>query len=378
MAINNGGRTFVREDWLAKLGIAPPKTRAEFEAMLYAFRDNAATLLGEENADKMIPMTLGQQIGWGLRDLVFSYVPEDFSDRDTYLYRKGDELFLIPETKEAYRLVNKWYNDKLIWQDFPLSTTGDTGAKDLIKAGYVGSYMQNWDTPWRDGEEGEQLNMQNQVGPEAAFIPVGTFENEAGLHRYYMGAATDRNIFFPMTNEEPVASLLYLNWITDIDNSVYLQVGDDGVNHTAMPDGSVQMIQATGADIMNSVNNIDYTMTINGLRLPTEEALVASIGYNYPGIDPKYVAMGFDQSYLDIKHAKNLNCGPIAAEVGIETALNEKRDIFLVNAVVAAPDQFDAVYDAGMADYMSSGGQAILDERIAAWSATYGDVENID
>ena len=31
--------------------------------------------------------------------------------------------------------------------------------------------------------------------------------------------------------------------------------------------------------------------------------------------------------------------------------------------VVAAPEQFDSIYDAGMEDYLASGGQDIIDER---------------
>ena len=46
--------TFVREDWLKKLGLDEPRTLEEFEDMLRAFRDNAELLLGAD-ADKMIP-----------------------------------------------------------------------------------------------------------------------------------------------------------------------------------------------------------------------------------------------------------------------------------------------------------------------------------
>jgi putative aldouronate transport system substrate-binding protein len=31
------------------------------------------------------------------------------------------------------------------------------------------------------------------------------------------------------------------------------------------------------------------------------------------------------------------------------------------------------VWDAGMADYLASGGQAILDERMAKWIAAFGE-----
>ena len=47
--------TFIREDWLAMLGLAVPTTMEEFEAALYAFKENAEMLLGED-ADKIVPL----------------------------------------------------------------------------------------------------------------------------------------------------------------------------------------------------------------------------------------------------------------------------------------------------------------------------------
>jgi putative aldouronate transport system substrate-binding protein len=51
--------------------------------------------------------------------------------------------------------------------------------------------------------------------------------------------------------------------------------------------------------------------------------------------------------------------------------LSEKRDTFLTKSVVASPDKFDSVYDSGMKDYLNSGGQAIIDERKAAYEKVY-------
>jgi putative aldouronate transport system substrate-binding protein len=51
--------------------------------------------------------------------------------------------------------------------------------------------------------------------------------------------------------------------------------------------------------------------------------------------------------------------------------LTAKRDTFLPQAVAAPVDQFDAVYDAGMEDYLASGGQAIIDERTEAYAKYY-------
>jgi putative aldouronate transport system substrate-binding protein len=53
-------------------------------------------------------------------------------------------------------------------------------------------------------------------------------------------------------------------------------------------------------------------------------------------------------------------------------ALAEKRDKLLIQAVVAKPEEFDTVWDRGYADYLRSGGQAIIDERRAKYEKYYG------
>ena len=59
------------------------------------------------------------------------------------------------------------------------------------------------------------------------------------------------------------------------------------------------------------------------------------------------------------------------------TSLGSKRDILYDNVILADPADFDAQWDSYMSDYLSSGGQAIIDERTAKWQAKYGDSKTI-
>ena len=56
----------------------------------------------------------------------------------------------------------------------------------------------------------------------------------------------------------------------------------------------------------------------------------------------------------------------IEAEQEYGTRLPEFRDTMLNKAVTASVEDFDAVYDQGMDDYLANGGQAIIDERAAS------------
>ena len=87
-AVTNRINTFVRKDWLDKLGLEEPTTRQEFEDMIIAFRDNADTLLGAD-ADKMIPYSVSYDVGWRAALLIESFIDADVSDYEYYVNRIG-------------------------------------------------------------------------------------------------------------------------------------------------------------------------------------------------------------------------------------------------------------------------------------------------
>ena len=361
--------TFVREDWLKKLNIPEPTTLEEFENMLYAFQKNAELLLGSD-ADKMVPFSTSFDVGWACNNLLVSFVPDNTSEKDLYVYGFDDRQLLWPGYKEGVRKLNEWYNAKLIWQDFPLYKEGDTTEGNMCKAGYVGAIIQNWDNPYRDGDEGIHANLQ-RISPDAAYIAVDPFPNDAGKYKKLLYSSVDRKVFFPATNKEPIASLMYLDWISTFENRKFLQIGEEGVTHEVMPDGAIKLIAATGDKIMNSGNNIDYTITINGLELGDPDLTARSLALGYAGVDARFIQKSFEIANRDGFVPQNFNVGEIKAEEGMGQVLKEKRDILLAQAIICPTDQFDEVWDELFQDYLNSGGQAIIDERLAAYEKFY-------
>ena len=163
--VNNARiNTFIRKDWLDKLNLTMPTNKAEFEERLIAFRDNAELLLGEDAA-KMVPYSTSYDIGWRNNNLTVSFVPDDITDEELYIRGYDDRQQFLPGAKEAMRLLNKWYNEKLVWQDFALYGSGDTTEDDNLKAGFVGSFQHNYDYPFRNGEDSIDQNLKRNVGP---------------------------------------------------------------------------------------------------------------------------------------------------------------------------------------------------------------------
>ena len=374
LANQNRTNCFVRRDWLDKLGLEAPTTKEEFYNMLCAFRDNAETLLGDD-ADKMIPFSVSYDVGWRASTLIESFLDPEMSDKEFYVNGFDDRKLTENGVRDAIELLNTWYNEGLMWKDFALYTAGDTTEDDMMKAGYVGAFIHNWDYPYRNGADSIQANLQRLVGEDAAYVAIDPFEDKNGTHTKWIAGPIDRKVFFPITNEEPLACLLYLDWLSVPEHLEYLQIGDEGVTHEKLESGAVKIIAATGDAIQNSGFNIDYTLTCNGLHLVDDEQTALSIAYSYAEVDPELVEIANAVAKVDTREGKNANCGTIDAENGMTETLNSKRDILLDTSVSAAPDAFAATYDNAMADYLGSGGQAIMDERAQKWEATYGDAE---
>ncbi len=371
LANSNRINTFVRKDWLDKLGLKEPTTKQEFEDMLIAFRDNADELLGAD-ADKMIPYSVSYDVGWRAATLIESFIDPDISDKEYYVNGFDDRKLTQNGTKEGVRLLNKWYNEGLMWKDFALYGSGDTTEDDNLKAGYVGAFTHNWDYPFRNGEDSIQANLQRLVGEDAKFVAVDCFEDSKGTHTKFTAGPIDRKLFFPSTNDEPLASMLYLDWISDPEHIQYLQIGEEGVTHDTLDDGTIVTKASTGDTIQNSGFNIDMTITCNGLKLVDPEITAKSIAYSYSNVDPADVEAADAIAKTDNRPGKNVNVGSISAEEGMGDSLSSKRDIVYDTAVSAAEADFDKVWDSGIEEYLGAGGQAIMDERAEKWEATFG------
>ena len=368
LAENARINTFIRKDWLDKLGLALPTTEQEFHDCLVAFRDNAETLLGDD-AGRMVPYSTSYDVAWRNDHLFAAYIPDDVTDETLYIRGFDDRHLLYPNFKEGVRVLNKWYNEGLIWKDFGEYPSGDTTEDDMLKAGFIGAFQHNWDYPYRNGEDSIHANLQRAYGEDACFVAVDCFKNEAGLYRKFLANPIDRKVFFPMTNDEPVASLLYLDFISDPETIKFLQLGAEGETYETV-EGGYKKVASDGDYHQNSLNNIDYTITVNGLYLGDETPVTTALGYE--GVPEELIVTALAASKQDGRIPAVYHCGAIATESEYGTALPTLRDTLLVNAVTTSEDQFDEVYDRYFQDYLDNGGQAIIDERAEKLEKYYG------
>jgi putative aldouronate transport system substrate-binding protein len=354
---------WIRKDWLDILGIPVPKTTQEYYDALVAFKNNAAQL----GVTRVVPfITDGDRLDWGPGGIMDSFVDVNLSNKERWITSVVERNFMTPGYKEGVRYLNKMYNDGLIDPDFPLNQTSDVAS--TIKSGVVGSWAGDWDTIYRE-PNGTLSGLQANI-PTADVIPVDCITDANGVTTKTIYDAAGLNYFIPLSAKNPDAALRYLNWLARYENYHYIQTGPEGITHSFGADGIIKLDASAAADttwIMNSSQNIDYTMMMNGLFLETQEASVRALaaGYSYPAdiIERAYnIALNNGRPALVVK-----TTAPLTAAGPVSQTLVDKAKIIYTQLIMCSPAQFDTQWTTLVNDWLASGGQAVLDERRAKY-----------
>ena len=370
--------TFVREDWLAALDLDAPTNHEEFEAMLIAFRDNADELPGEVNAQNIIPFALGNDAMWGIGSIVESFIPSDITERDWFVYGWDDRRFMHQDaTYQALEMVNRWFNEGLMWADLGVGQSSD--LSDQNRLGRVGSFIGNWDLAFRPADR-YTLALHEDIGLDANWLPIAPFPADNGRPQIFLANEAMRNIFFPTTNTEVLASLLYLDFMSRVDVLAHLQLGVQGVHWDLDANGGFISLPE-GDDhawpdymVIPSGRNFDITITANGI------ADIDTLLNAYDGVAPSRVdasrnlAITYGRTWAPVVvRSREAENGMDALRGGGDDS--ESRQI-AVRLIRSNPADFSANFASEWATYLSLGAGAIIEEREAAWVEEFGDVDS--
>jgi putative aldouronate transport system substrate-binding protein len=349
---------FIRKDWLDKLGLEVPTNLDQFHAALVAFRARASELPGNVGQNRVVPLAVNDDVRWGLADFMNNDIQRNLSDRDRWVNIVHERNLAMPGYKDGVKLMNTWYNERLIYQDFPLMTTADD-LYNQMKSGVVGAFCQNWDLPYRSDYKINEELAKNVPG--ASFIPI-----EIGLNNKDMMDKVGLQIFIPSFSKNQIDALRYLNWLSKYENFHFLQVGTEGVNHTIV--NGVPQIQTRPAGdpwFQNSSQNIDMTMPLNGIEMGSQDQNARVLALSYGGVPADIIVNAYS---ISVNNARAPVVRQVTTTVNQYTqTLQDKSKALLAQAIRATPAQFDSVWDAGYKDWLDSGAQEVLDERASLW-----------
>jgi putative aldouronate transport system substrate-binding protein len=258
------------------------------------------------------------------------------------------------------------FNDGLIDPEFPLYVE-DITCDNLIKSGVVGSFIHNWDQPYRSSPGLLQDLLVNV--PTAEIVAIDPFKNSAGVTKKTLYDAAGVRFFVPTFSENVEGALKYVNWLSKVENRSYLQIGDEGVTHELV-DGVPKLIAAENEKIMNSGQNIDYTIMINGLDLGDEEKNKMAIASAYP-FDADLIMKAYEDATTNGLSDPVIPV-PLSAAGPVSQTLTDKGKTLMAEAITCAPEDFDSIWEAAIQDWLASGAQEVIDERAVAYDEYVG------
>lgn len=360
--------TYMRKDWLDKLNLPIPTNQDEFYNALMAFKEQ-----NPGNMEQVIPYGAASDVPWHFGPIVDSFIDlENMTEEQLFVLgvdaSSSATDLLYPGFKEGIRYLNRMYNDGLIDSQFPLYKDF-APTDDLISRGSVGAFTANYDWPIRT-TPGDYNNLKANV-PGAELVPVDCFPNAQGKNVKQLYLPTGIYNFVPASSKNAEGAVKYLDFLCQEEVRTYLTTGEEGVNHEKDENGIPVMINLQNDPrMMNSPNNLDYAVVVNGVDLgdPTKNVLVLSKSYE-AGYEDTFVK-AYDIAMKDAIVFNN-KVIPFESEAQFSTTLGDKRREILANAITASVDNFDKVYDAGIQEWLSMGGQQCVDERQAYWDSHF-------
>jgi putative aldouronate transport system substrate-binding protein len=351
--------TFIRKDWLDKLGLPLPTTTEEYHDALKAFKEQDP---GGVGANNVVPFTMTSDVRYRAMNILESFVDPNLTIEERWVNTVIDRYYLLPGYKEGVRFLNTMYNEGLIDNQFALYKD-DTDSDNLIKSGVVGSFIHNWDQAYRD-TPGLLRDLTENV-PDAEIVSIDPFINSEGKSVKGLYDSAGVNFFIPANSENVEGALRYVNWLSRFENRYYLQTGDEGVTHD-MVDGVPQLKVAENEKIMNSAQNIDYTIMINGLDVGDESKNAKALAGSY-AVDNELIVKAYEDAIRNGRPSIVIPVTLSAAGPYTQT-LTDKGNELLSTAVTASPADFDKVWDDGIADWRANGADEIIAERQARYT----------
>lgn len=350
---------FIREDWLEKLGLPMPTTKEEFYNALVAFRDQ-----NPGNVEGVIPYAFNNDLT-SHNHLRLSFI-KDLTPKT---------LATVPDIMwdgyEDYVLfLNKLYNEKLVSPDFALDTSNLLWGD--VSSGKAGAYTYNYDHPIRVSPG--TLAALQAFEPEAKLSPLNCFESVVDPTKYYheMYAPNGIFTFIPVYAKHPEAAVMYLDWLTNMDVLYFLQNGEENVHHKLNEDGIPVLLDVQDERKFNSMQNIDYTLLTNGQEFADPSMAVKAQALSYQSYADLYQPM-YDIFNTDPVTTNFHFDVVLKADAQYGTTLTLLRKEILTKATMAKPEECLDLFRKLRDQYMADGGQAVMEEKIAAWEKMYGE-----
>ncbi len=356
----------IRKDWMDELGLEMPANEEEFRAILEAFK-------GMDDSGRMVGWQVegGGQVRRSILPLLGTFgVPTSFySVHKTFSIDEEGMIHPIAtadNTKAALKYLNGLYNEGLINTDFPSMTSFPMLMENYLQAGKAGvGWVQN---PTNTEVAGEKV--------EWAYIPP--FNSEGFEQTRAVGIINNGWIAISSESDNPQKAIDLLEFVNSYEGRQLLVAGVPGVHFNEIDeDGNFDRIQEAWDANYDGSSYPLYFYFGQGLMhgyIPVEkydtfeEALM-----NVEIWEPKPQGNGLREV---IKQGGQWAGAPDPFQFiqfpELDDIRAEVSDAIVTGwtkVITAAPEEFDAEWDAFVAEWERAGGE----EWTAAFQTYYDE-----
>lgn len=359
--------TFVRQDWLDKLGMKAPTNVDEFYAYLKAVKEKDPGKVG----DKLVPFLMENVKDQVLQRVDCDVLPGFLKEAPT-----GQKLVtpyqLWPETKEMYRFLNKLYNEKLT--TFLFTDNDSSQYRQKVMKGEVGA-TTDFGTEMVSGSFGNLSENLAKNIPGAKFAYTYPWKDSAAKNQIYQifngGVGGYMAFFIPKTAKNPAAVVKYLNYMASNDYTTLVNKGIENVDFK-MQDG--------------------MPVNIDDAKFKSHVAWVApayqTFDQMFSNEPKKMVEVNAQQYILPYRNdfINGIKYGDVCTKYGtpiinyatpesskysanLKTQWNNSAAKFLT----ASTKDFDKIYDDAVASFKSQGGDAVSKEAVDLYNKQYNN-----
>lgn len=285
---------------------------------------------------------------------------KQFDTPEEIVQNAEDTFFLVDGTKEAYRFLNKCYNNGLIHPDFVLYK--ETNLGEQIAAGECAfwSYAA-W--KWIQGAESSAATLYG-AQPDAEIVAVEIVQEDLSPARYYKSAAGGVYGMVSSNCENVEAALELISWLNTSETAhILTRHGIEGETFERDKEGDLVHIADAA---YNYYVDMNLWMNYCPCRKTAENIIKDYIKTN-AGLDERLLTLFSDAYWISISEGKEnrvLAGAVINSANEWATSLAENKDNLVVGSITTTIEKFDEVYDKYLEVYLKEGGSQIAQERL--------------
>lgn len=358
--------TFIRKDWLDKLGLPVPTTIEQFHETLKAFRDKDPGGVG----DRLVPFALQGSANNSFTLWESVVLPGFVKDAPG-----GEKLVtppqLWPEAKNAIGFLNRLYNEKLLGE-FVIDKDGAIFKQKVIR-GEIGAFVGFGHWPYHAAYGGVYEKLLQNI-PDAKLVSIHPWqhsESNESFINFIRNTPYLYQFFSPVTAKRPDLVMEYLNWMASEEGYMVATLGVPGVDYRIV-DGVPQPIDAASYTARVPWIEPQYM----AFRKPfssvgDDDAYLRNTAKTFPeALRSQFIAEAIPFTQLKYTKPPFNIVTPVADKY--RQQLEKKWEENLARIVLADPAQFGTLFDEAIRVYRQEGGDEVMKEALEVYAQQYG------